>query len=47
MEPICTPLDADLFLFCFERDFMRGNGIVSTKIYDRRDDFDFDKFPFP
>ena len=110
----CAPLVADLFLFCYERDFMKSlsrenqayiieafnstsrylddllnidniyfdqmvdriyptklqlnrakffryrgtfldlnlcisNGTVSTKIYDKRDDFDFDivNFPFP
>ena len=99
----CAPLVADLFLFCYERDFMTSlsdvkqaeiieafkstssylddllnidnpyfegmvnrinntsdteapfldlhlsisNGFVSSKIYDRRDDFDFDIVNFP
>ena len=101
----CAPLVADLFLFCYERDFMKSfsrenqadiieafnltsrylddllnidniyfdqmvdriyptelqlnrgtfldlnlcisNGTVSTKIYDKRDDFDFDIVNFP
>ena len=85
----CAPLVADLFLFCYERDFMLSlsdnnpyfeqmlgqiyptelqlhkanssdteapfldlnlsitNGIVSSKIYDKRDDFDFDIVNFP
>ena len=70
----CAPLVVDLFLFCYERDFMMSlsddkqadvidafnttssdteaaildlhlsisNDIVSTKIYDKRDDFDFE-----
>ena len=57
MRTNCAPLVADLFLFCYERDFMMSlsddteaafldlylsisNDIVSTKIYDKRDDFD-------
>ena len=112
MGPNCAPLVADLFLFCYERDFMKSlsrenqadiigafkstsrylddllhidniyfdqmvdriyptelqlnranssdteapfldlnlcisNGTVSTKIYDKRDDFDFDIVNFP
>ena len=111
MGTYCAPLDADLFLFCYERDFMMSisvaqadvidafnitsrylndilnidnvyfdnmlsqiypserqlikvytsdteaafldlqmsisNGIVSTKIYDKRDDFDFKIVNFP
>ena len=105
METNCAPLVADLFLFCYERDFMKSlsrenqadiieafnstsryldnllnidniyfdptelqlnranspdteapcldlklcisNGTVSTKIYDKRDDFDFDIVNFP
>ena len=112
METNCAPLVADLFLFCYERDFMKSlsrenqadiieafnttsrylddllnidniyfdqmvdriyptelqlnranssdteapfldlnlcisNGMVSTKIYDKRDDFDFDIVNFP
>ena len=88
----CAPLVADLFLFCYERDFMMSlsddkqadvidafnttsrypselqlnkanasdteaafldlhlsisNDIVSTKIYDKRDDFDFEIVNFP
>ena len=93
----CAPLVADLFLFCYERDFMKtlssdnqaeiikafnltsrylddllnidnpcfeantsdteapfldlhlsiSNGFVSSKIYDKRDDFDFDIVNFP
>ena len=57
----CAPLVADLFLFCYERDFMTShteapfldlhlsisNGFVSSKIYDKRDDFDFDIVNFP
>ena len=87
----CAPLVADLFLFCYERDFMTSlsdvkqaeiieafkstsrylddllnkantsdteapfldlhlsisNGFVSFKIYDKRDDFDFDIVNFP
>ena len=85
----CAPLVADLFRFCYERDFMMSlsddkqadvseafnttsrylddtlnidnvyfntfldlhlsisNDIVSTKIYDKRDDFDFDIVNFP
>ena len=99
----CAPLIADLFLFCYERDFMTSlsdvkstsryldglfnidnpyfegvvnriyppelqlnkantsdteapfldlylsisNGFVSSKIYDKRDDFDFDIVNFP
>ena len=51
MDTYCAPLVADLFLFCHERDFMMSfldlhlfisNDIVSTKIYDQRDDFDFE-----
>ena len=81
-----APLVADLFLFCYERDFMTydnpyfegmvnriypselqlnkantsdteapfldlhlsiSNGFVSSKIYDKRDDFDFDIVNFP
>ena len=112
MDTNCAPLVADLFLFCYERDFMTSlsdvkqaeiieafkstsrylydflnidnpyfegmvnriyppelqlnkantsdteapfldlhlsisNGFVSSKIYDKRDDFDFDKLNFP
>ena len=100
MGPNCAPLVADLFLFCYERDFMMSfnttfrymhdilninnvyfdnmvshiyplelklnkanasdteatfldlhlsisNDIVSTKIYDKRDDFDFEIVNFP
>ena len=67
----CAPFVADLFLFCYERDFMTSlsdvnkadtydteapfldlhlsisNGFVSSKIYDKRDDFDFDIVNFP
>ena len=65
----CAPLVADLFLFCYERDFMKylfsdnqadvieapfldldlsiSNRFVSSKIYDKRDDFDFDIVNFP
>ena len=92
----CAPLVADVFLFCYERDFMKylssdnqadvikafnstsrylddllnidnpyfevrvnqiyqselqllsiSNGFVSSKIYDKRDDFDFDIVNFP
>ena len=77
----CAPLVADLFLYCYERDFMDSlnhenqiyppelqlikanisdteasfldlhhsvaNGFVSSKIYDKRDDFDFDIVNFP
>ena len=55
----CVPLVADLFLYCYERDFMdslnhdiqadviEANGFVSSKIYDKRDDFDFDIVNFP
>ena len=73
----CAPLVADLFLFCYERDFMMSlsddkqagvidvantsdkeaafldlhlsisNDIVSTKIYDKRDDLDFEIVNFP
>ena len=80
----CAPLVADLFLFCYERDFMKNlssdnqadvikapelqlnkantsdteapfldlhlsisNGFVSSKIYDKRDDFDFDIVNIP
>ena len=70
----CAPLVADLFLFCYERDFLNiypaelqlnkanasdteaafldlnlsiHNDIVSTKIYDKRDDFNFDIVNFP
>ena len=68
----CAPLVADLFLFCYERDFTMylsddkqadaisdtgaafldlhlsiSNDIVSTKIYDKRDDFDFEIVNFP
>ena len=85
----CAPLVADLFLFCYERNFMTSlsdvkqaeiieafksrylddllnkantsdteasfldlhlsisNGFVSSKIYDKRDDFDFDIVNFP
>ena len=85
----CASLVADLFLFCYERDFMMSlsddkqadvieafnttsrylddtlnidnvyfdtfldlhlsisNDIVSTKIYDKHDDFDFDIVNFP
>ena len=74
-----VPLVADLFLFCYERDYFEGmvnriyppelqlnkantsdteapfldlhlsisNGFVSSKIYDKRDDFDFDIVNFP
>ena len=72
----CAALVADLFLFCYDRDFMVDriyptdlqlnradsfdteapfldlnlcifNGTVSTKIYDKRDDFDSDIVNFP
>ena len=64
----CTNVVADLFLFCYERNFMSflsdvketyseapfldlhlsiSNGFVSSKIYDKRDDFDFDIVNFP
>ena len=75
----CAPLVAVLFLFCYEREFMKNlvnqiyppefqlnkantsdteapfldlhmsisNGFVSSKIYDKRDDFDFDIVNFP
>ena len=54
----CAPLVADLFLFCYERDFMKSlsrenqadiiEAFNSTKIpYDKRDDFDFDIVSFP
>ena len=72
----CAPLTADLFLFCYEIDFMTSlsddnqadtikacnsnsrhlddflnlsiaNGFVSSKIYDKRDDFDFAIVNFP
>ena len=68
----CAPLVADLFLSCYERDFMMylsedkqadvmsdteaafldlllsiSNDIVSTKTYDKRDDFDFEIVNFP
>ena len=74
----CAPLVADLFLFCYERDFMMSlsddkqadiidalnntskylddilninnvyfDDIVYTKIYDKRDDFDFEIVNFP
>ena len=82
MGTYCAPLVADLFLFCYQRDFMMSlsdvkqteiieafkstsrylddilnidtgapfldlhisisNGFVSSKIYDKRDDFDCD-----
>ena len=58
----CAPLVADLFLFCYDRDFMMSltddkprfldlhlsisNDIVSTKMYDKRDDFDFEIVTF-
>ena len=57
MDTNCAPLVADLFLFCYERDFIMSlsddkqadvidafntNDIVSTKINDKRDDFDFE-----
>ena len=54
----CAPLVANLFLFCYDRNFMMSlsddklrfldlhlsisNDIVSTKMYDKRDDFDFE-----
>ena len=61
MGTTCAPLVADLFLFCYERDFMLfkkanssdseapfldlnlsiTNGKLSSKIYDKRDDFNF------
>ena len=46
----CAPLVADLFLFCYERDFMTSLSDVKQaeiKIYDKRDDFDFDIVIFP
>ena len=61
----CAPLIADLFLFCYEGDFMTSlsdvkqeapfldlhlsisNGFIPSKIYDTRDDFDFDIVNFP
>ena len=74
----CAPLVADLFLYCYERDFMDSlnhdnladvikafnstsrylddllnidnpyfEGMVNHKIYDKRDDFDFDIVNFP
>ena len=47
----CAPLVADLFLFFYERDIMMSlpddNDIVSTEIYDKRDDFDFEIVNFP
>ena len=52
----CASLVADLFLFCYERDteapfldlhLSISNGFVSSKIYDKRDDFDFDIVNFP
>ena len=82
MGTTCAPRVADLFLFCYERDFMKdlyidnqadvikvidliklilqiprppflnlhlsiANGLVSSKIYDKCDDFDFDIVNFP
>ena len=49
----CARLVADLFLFCYARDFMLdlhlsiSDGFVKTKIYDKRDDFDFNIVNFP
>ena len=56
----CAPLVADLFLFCYEGDFILSlsdntqtdlnlsitNGIVSSKIYDKQDAFNFEKANF-
>ena len=50
------PSVADLFLFCYERDFISAfldlnlsvnNDTISTKIYDKRDGFDFEIVNFP
>ena len=43
METNCVPLVADLFLLCYERKY----DTVSTKLCDKRDDFNFDIVNFP
>ena len=37
----CVPLVADSFLFCYDLNLSITNGIVSSKIYDKRDEFSF------
>ena len=47
MGTYCTPLVADSHLFGYDLNLSITNGIVSYKMYDKRDDFSFETVDFP